>query len=291
VTGANGQSTCPACAGPEAVVVRTKPWADVDLWSCARCGTEFLDPQPSDARLAEIYGPSYYEPWGEESEEGVRRMKRLTMAPILQAAKVGPGVRVLDVGCATGHLVSLAVEQGAAAYGLDLNEAAVEQAAKEVPEAQFAAGTLADEPFPGVQFHAVLMVDLLEHVRDPVAELTATRARMAVGGRLVISTPRVDSLTRRALGSGWPQYREEHLTYLSTDGARTLLDRAGFALAEVRPTTKAVTPAYLYGQATAYPLPVLTPALRRVWPVLPKPPKHVSLRLRFGEMTLVAVPR
>jgi SAM-dependent methyltransferase len=273
------------------VIVRTRPWAGVDLWSCARCGTEFLDPQPSDVRLAEIYGPSYYEPWGEEGAEGVRRMKRLTMAPILQAAKVGRGVRVLDVGCATGHLVSLAAEQGAEAYGLDLNEAAVEQAAKAVPEARFAAGTLADEPFPGVQFDAVLMVDLLEHVRDPAAELAATRDRMAIGGRLVVSTPRVDSLTRQALGSAWPQYREEHLTYLTTDGARALLDRTGFALAEVRPTTKAVTPAYLYGQATAYPLPVLTPALRGVWPVVPGWPKHVPLRLRFGEMTLVAVPR
>ena len=51
-----------------------------------------------------------------------------------------------------------------------------------------------------------------------------------------------------------------------------------------------LTPAYLYGQALAYPVPLLTPLMKMVWPVLPIP-KHRPIGLRVGEMTVVACRR
>jgi 2-polyprenyl-3-methyl-5-hydroxy-6-metoxy-1,4-benzoquinol methylase len=251
------------------------------------CRTEFLDPQPTDARLGEIYGPSYYEPWDHESAEVVRQMKQRTFAPVLDAARVAPGDRVLDVGCATGDFVSLAAQRGLQVYGVDLNRAAIERAQLAVPQGRFHVGVLGDEPFEGEQFDAIVMIDFIEHVRDAEAELRFAARRLAPGGRIVMSTPRTDSLTRRLLGKAWPQYREEHLSYFSADGMRAVAQRAGLVVTDIRPTTKMLTLSYLYGQALAYPVPVVTPVLRSTWHVLPLP-KHRPLGLRLGEMTVVA---
>jgi 2-polyprenyl-3-methyl-5-hydroxy-6-metoxy-1,4-benzoquinol methylase len=122
------------------------------------CRTEFVDPQPSDARLAEIYGPSYYEAWHQESAENVQVSKQLTFAPILRAAELSPGQRILDVGCATGQLAAFAASSGLEVFGVDLNVDAIEAARIAVPEATFHAGTMADLPFPDEEFDAVMCV-------------------------------------------------------------------------------------------------------------------------------------
>ena len=278
---------CPACGSEVIEVVRSSVWGAVALLSCDRCGTEFVDPQPSDERLAEIYSPDYYEPWNYERPEVVKVMKQLTFEPALIAAGLAPGARLLDVGCATGDLAALASTKGFEAFGIDLNEAAIARAREAVPNGRFHVGLLDDEPFDGVRFDAITMFDFIEHVRDPEHEVRAAVRRLADGGRLVISTPRVDSLTRRLTGRAWPQYREEHLTYFSAIGIRALLQRAGMVVTRLTSTKKMLTPAYLYGQAVAYPIPVATPLIKATWRYLPLP-KHRPIGLRFGEMTVLA---
>jgi 2-polyprenyl-3-methyl-5-hydroxy-6-metoxy-1,4-benzoquinol methylase len=172
-------------------------------------------------------------------------------------------------------------------FGVDLNPDAIATAREAVPTAKFHAGTMADHPFPGCEFDAVVMVDFIEHVRSPEHELETIAGRLARDGKLVISTPRVDSGTRRLTGRFWPQYREEHLTYFSESGLQAVLQRIGFTISCITPTKKMLTPAYLYGQAIAYPIPVATPLIKLAWPVLPIP-RHRPFGLRLGEMTVVA---
>lgn len=278
---------CPACCGRAVQKVRSDVWPGIDLYRCTGCRTEFVDPQPSDERLAEIYGPSYYEPWHHESAENVRVTKELTFAPILASAELAPGQRLLDVGCATGQFAGLAARAGLKVFGVDLNTDAIDAARRAVPGASFHAGTMADMPFPGEEFDAVVMVDFIEHVRSPEHELAMIAERLAPQGKLVISTPRVDSGVRRMTGKYWPQYREEHLTYFSESGMHAVMQRIGFTISQIVPTKKMLTPAYLYGQALAYPIPGITPLIKLAWPVFPIP-RHRPLGVRFGEMTVVA---
>jgi 2-polyprenyl-3-methyl-5-hydroxy-6-metoxy-1,4-benzoquinol methylase len=278
---------CPACLSLDLRLQRPAVWAESDLVGCNTCRTEFLSPQPTDERLAEIYSEDYYEPWGVETAETVDAMKRTTFSPMLSACEPGPGRSVLDLGCATGSFLAEAATAGAVPYGIDLNPRAIAVARDRVPEAHLHIGVVADAPFPGVAFDAVVMIDFIEHVRDPEAELRVVRARTHSGSRLVISTPRVDSLVRTLARGHWPQYREEHLTYFSLAGIRALLVRTGFTIRSVRATRKAITLAYAYGQATAYPVPVLSPATSVAYRVLP-PLRHRAVRVGMGEMTVVA---
>jgi SAM-dependent methyltransferase len=277
---------CPGCTSEDVALARSNIWRECDLLSCRTCRTEFLAPQPSDERLGEIYGADYYTPWSVESAETVDTMKRLTFQPMLEACIPADGRTVLDLGCATGSFLAEAARRGASVYGIDLNPEAIAMARTRVPSAKLHVGVAADRPF-GVTFDAVVMIDFIEHVRDPEAELSVVHDITHPGSRLVISTPRVDSFVRAASGRHWPQYREEHLTYFSRGGLGALLRRSRFDVVDVRPTMKAITLAYAYGQAKAYPVPLLSEVTSVAYRALPGL-RHCPLRVAMGEMTVVA---
>jgi 2-polyprenyl-3-methyl-5-hydroxy-6-metoxy-1,4-benzoquinol methylase len=278
---------CPGCRADRAAAARHPGFGDARIWRCDACGTEFASPQPSDDRLREIYSEDYYEPWHLESVDALRAMKAMSFRPIVAVLGDGGAGRVLDVGCATGEFLRAVDGRRFERFGIDLNSAAIETAAAELPDVRFHAGTLDDEPFDGIGFDAITMIDFIEHVRDPERELRMAGERLAPSGRLVISTPRADSLVSKATGRHWPQYREEHLTYFTLAGLSACMQRAGLVITKSFATRKAVTPRYLHGQAMAYPVPVVTPVLEKVWRLVPAD-RIGPRRLWFGEVTVVA---
>jgi SAM-dependent methyltransferase len=277
---------CPACLGPPRVK-RPRAFGSSTLYRCTRCATEFVDPQPSDERLSEIYSSSYYDPWAVDDDPSVQETKRATFAWIFSKAAPPAGARVLDIGCATGFLLQLARDRGLEAWGIDLNAYGIERCRSIVPEENLHCGVLIDHPFEGTLFDAIFMIDFLEHVRDPEKELRAVWERLSVGGVTAISTPRTDSLVHALTGRGWPQYREEHLTYFSRPGLTTLLHQCGFEVLSVDPTRKTVTLDYAHRLMQAYRQPFATPVAEAVWKMVP-PLRRVRFRVRLGEMTVVA---
>jgi 2-polyprenyl-3-methyl-5-hydroxy-6-metoxy-1,4-benzoquinol methylase len=262
-------------------------FGDARIWRCRACATEYASPQPSDERLSEIYSADYYDAWHLESPDVLRSMKAMTFQPLVDEIERGGAKTVLDVGCAHGEFLRSIDAAGYELFGVDRNATAIAAAAAAVPSAAFHAGTLEDEPFGDQRFDAITMIDFIEHVRDPEAELRHAAARLESGGRLLISTPRTDSAIARVTGRNWPQYREEHLVYFSLPGLSAVLQRAGLVMTRSFATRKAVTPAYVYGQATIHPLPVVTPVAKTMWRILPLA-RVGPRRLWFGEMTVVA---
>src|SRR3954452_18126392 len=112
------------------------------------------------------------------SAEGPRGWGAPLHAAALYATAVGPGTRLLDLGCGNGVFARAAADRGALVTGVDTDPAAVRLGAAEGAEGTFAAGS-AGAPPPG-RFAVVAAVQLLMHVADPVAVLAATRRAGAV---------------------------------------------------------------------------------------------------------------
>src|SRR5687768_16613175 len=108
---------------------------------------------------------------GRVAGEGPRGWGAPLYATVLDATGVGPGTSVLDLGCGAGAFARVAADRGARVTGIDLDSVAVGRAAVTVPEGAFAVGT-AEHPPPG-PFDVVALVQLLMHVADPAAVLTA----------------------------------------------------------------------------------------------------------------------
>lgn len=277
---------CPACCSAT-VSVREAFYGRSGVVRCSSCRTEALHPQPTDQRLAEIYGDDYYAIWGLEADPSVEAMKQSTFDWILGRHRLSAGAQILDLGCATGFLLALAKQRGVVPFGIDLNPVAIESCRRTVPGASVHLGTLADEPFPGVSFDAVYMVDVLEHVRNPRAELSLIRRRLVPRGVVVISSPSIDSLSRKLMGWRWIQYREEHLTYFSREGLVRLLHDTGFETIDTRSTRKTITLGYAYRHLQKYPHPLLTPVSSVLWRCLPLA-RSIRCPFNLGEVTVVA---
>jgi SAM-dependent methyltransferase len=96
-------------------------------------------------------------------------------AAVLERAGTGA---LLDLGCGAGEFARYATDRGATVTGVDLDRSAVAAAAAHVPEATFQVGDALDPP-PG-PFAAVVALQLLEHVANPVAVLRAAPAPVVV---------------------------------------------------------------------------------------------------------------
>lgn len=94
---------------------------------------------------------------------------------IVQHAGVGPGDRVLDVGCGPGSALKHALAAGVdSAAGVDPSPAMVKRAAKNVPGADFSEGSAEQLPYDDASFTAVWSVAAFHHWADPdrgVAEM------------------------------------------------------------------------------------------------------------------------
>lgn len=99
----------------------------------------------------------------------------------------GAPVRVLDFGCGSGTTVSrYLIGPGVDYVGLDIHEPSLRYARKHFggPQARFLDHLPAD-----LVFDVVVYADVLEHLDDPAAVLTAHRQQLAPGCVMVASVP------------------------------------------------------------------------------------------------------
>jgi SAM-dependent methyltransferase len=112
---------------------------------------------------------------------------RQTVEPMLDAARVTRGMRVLDICCGPGMLSAGASERGAEAIGLDFAVEAVELARMLVPKGRFEQGDAQALPFPDASFDAVLCGYGVMHLPEPATALQEMLRVLHPGGRATLS--------------------------------------------------------------------------------------------------------
>jgi SAM-dependent methyltransferase len=104
--------------------------------------------------------------------------------PLLDAAQVGAGSRVLDVASGPGYVAADATERGASVVGIDVAAAMVSLARRLHPELDFRHGDAEALAFPDASFDAVVAVNALQFALD-VLDALAEAARVLVPGGAV----------------------------------------------------------------------------------------------------------
>lgn len=97
-------------------------------------------------------------------------------------AGAGPGSRLLDVGCGTGTLLARAVADGLEVSGVDVAPQALAAAGQEAPAAVLRQADAHELPFDDGAFDLVTLVQVLEHVTNPVLALREARRVCTPGG-------------------------------------------------------------------------------------------------------------
>lgn len=162
--------------------------------------------------------------WGAVSEPA--------RAAIIAAARIGPGTRVLDVGCGGGEFVAQLTALGADASGIDPAAEMVRLARERNPGADIREGVAESLPWGGGAFDAVTAVNALQFAEDTFDAL-GEFARVAVpGGCIAIANwaeraqNQLDELELAVAGG------EEHMIpdgeLRLPGGLEALLTEAGF---------------------------------------------------------------
>lgn len=168
---------------------------------------------------------------------------------LLDAAAVGEGVRLLDVGTGTGTVAAAACERGAKVTAVDAEPSMVELAARAVPSAEVLTAVLPELPFEDGVFDAVVGNFVLNHVGRPREALAELRRVVRPGGRIALTiwavpAPAGQALLGRAVEAAGVS-RPSHLPPVaaeddfprSPDGLAELMTSAGLRVATCQTLT------------------------------------------------------
>jgi ubiquinone/menaquinone biosynthesis C-methylase UbiE len=178
---------------------------------------------------------SVWSPLPDDPEPWAWRKRRA-----LLLAEARPGERVLDLGCGAGRFVAALRDAGAEPIGVELAEAALERARRNVPGADLrlvaADGTL---PLGHGAVDLVWCSEVLEHVPDTVAFLTEVRRVLDRDGRLLVTVPD-HGLVRRiliALARHDTHYDPlgQHVRFYTRRSLARTLRATGFAGVRIEP--------------------------------------------------------
>ncbi|MFZ0890057.1 MAG: class I SAM-dependent methyltransferase [Candidatus Binataceae bacterium] len=205
----------------------------------AGCGLVWQDPMPVEADIGKAYREYFthqsYEPHKPTLDQRLFRMVKPHLYPPWRIEAGFPrdhlppiaGGRLLDVGCGDGQLLRALGGSGWQAEGIDFDPAAVERARSQGLAVRV--GMLPQLDCPNGSFDAVVMDHVIEHVHDPLEVLREVRRVLRRGGRLIATTPNLESLGHRHFASAWAHLdppRHLHIFNLTT--LRSLAERAGF---------------------------------------------------------------
>jgi len=221
---------CPVCGGSGREAVHRQAFLDGPLGSgyevvvCTNCGAGFADGIPEQAEMDRYYAEeskyAYGHAGGNESPWDMRRFEATVreVAPSLHS----PQARILDIGCATGGLLSAFKRSGYPnVMGVDPSPACAE-AADRLHGVRVRTATIAHLDGWAERFDLVLMVGVLEHLRDVAAAVQTAASLLKPGGRIYCAVPDVEGLDQTP-GPPYQQFSFEHVNFFSVKSMSRLM--------------------------------------------------------------------
>jgi SAM-dependent methyltransferase len=213
-----------------AAVDRATPITGYDVVVCERCGCGYADGIPDQAVFDRYYRDmskyEYSQRGGAESEFDRRRLELI--AGIVAAHLPSPDVRILDVGCASGRLLANLRDRGFAnVIGLDPSPACAAAAAR-LYSIDVRTMTLGDIAQTGERFDVIVLVGVLEHLRDLGGAFAQLRSILSPAGLLYVEVPDVTAFANWS-NAPYQDFSTEHINFFSPVSLTNLMLRHGFA--------------------------------------------------------------
>jgi glycosyltransferase involved in cell wall biosynthesis len=213
------------------------PGVHGDILRCQECGT-LQQPALLTGDLSRLYRDMRDVAYLDE-EPGRRQTARRLLERIEGQM---PGGRLLDIGCGPGLLLDEARRRGYLTAGLEPADSARAYAGEQLG-LDVSGGSL-EEFTTGETFDVITIVDVLEHLADPVAAIERCYELLAPDGVLCVVTPDPTSLSARFAGRRWWGLIPAHSYLLPHNTLLELLVGNGFAVAADTPIARSFSLGY-----------------------------------------------
>lgn len=223
---------CAACG--ERLSVERETFAEATYLECLECTAVFQAARPEHSAIETIYaGEGYFDDVAKGAnylrhERWLRDRARFFLSRASAHLKrPWVGLRVLDVGCATGVLLDEVRRRGADVVGLELSPWAA-KVARDRFNIDVRRMDIMKADFDDHSFDLITGIHVIEHVPDPLTVVRRLQHWLKPDGVLVLATPDNSSIGARVFGKRWAYYLpNEHLTIFSPHSARRLYGGAG----------------------------------------------------------------
>lgn len=230
---------CPVCRGVENQLIFRQQFTEIsesslldgyDVVSCKTCGFCFADNIPGqeafDIYYREMSKYEHQDRSGQPSEFETRQFPLL--ARFIQAHLPRPDARILEIGCANGGLLNALKELGYKnVLGLDPSPVCA-QNAEQLYQIKVLTGAVSDLKREMGPFDFIILVAVLEHIRDLDHTLKLLHRLLSTNGRLYIEVPDASQFTSSP-DAPYQEFSIEHINFFTPLSLANLMRAYGFS--------------------------------------------------------------
>jgi len=266
---------CNICGNEEHEPVLTVPDCGqtldyYQLVRCPKCDLTFVNPRPKNLAWSKYYPEDVYYAYqnnnlqgfvpkiklkvknylmewaggyrNQKNRSGTGRIIDRLFGEILKDYLIGVvpskyAGNLLDVGCGNGESLMWYRNHGWDTLGVEASKKGVIAARSKGLE--IIESAIEEVNLPDNYFHAITMIQVLEHLQDPKGALSKLYRALRPGGLVVAGVPNFLCLDRQILGKAWlPLETPRHLYYFTPKSLKNLFRAVGFNVLQVRRKTK-----------------------------------------------------
>jgi 2-polyprenyl-3-methyl-5-hydroxy-6-metoxy-1,4-benzoquinol methylase len=226
---------CVLCQSQNHRVICSK--FSLNLVKCKNCHLVYTNPRLIEKELLRRYGDEYF--YNECLPIFNANSTRFDLETVNKHYSLyvnllnpfhKPGKKLLDLGCGPGFFLKSAEQAGWTAEGVEISPIATDYANK-VVKVKVQNSSLEKVHFPEENFDVITLLDVIEHLRDPLQTLREIHRILKQDGVLLLNTPDLNSLSRFFLGKDWAVLSPaEHLFNFSQKTLELLLEKANFQI-------------------------------------------------------------
>jgi SAM-dependent methyltransferase len=196
---------------------------------CDHCGAGFAEDIPEQQTFDEYYRDlskyDYAEQWNAAPPDAEQRFQEA--ARIIREYIPSADSRVLEIGSASGQLLKVLRDMGYGnLLGADPSPGCVRaaQARYGIPGI---VGTVFDLPEPEMPYDFLILIGVMEHIRDLDRAVERFRGLLAAGGRIYLEVPDASRYLPRA-DAPFQEFSVEHINFFSRVSLTNLMQTRGF---------------------------------------------------------------